>query len=172
MDNWWWSPPLFMIRDTDKLQWSQTFYPGFRPFLYTQLYWYHLIQQPKYDQSYHEWAAAKGIQKWGKWIFNLWSLFGSTATKHYPPSSMGKSLKWKATAKVCSWWNDGVHYDSSTCRFYHYCSFCGGSHQARGCFQAPKHAKRIWHVNYIYIHSTTHTYTYAYNVYSIPHAYR
>ena len=82
----------------------------------------------KYDQSYREWAAAKGIRKWGEMNFSIYGrclASQQTSTTYYPPSSMGKSLKRKAITKVCYRWNDGVHCDSSTCRFHHCCRFCG-----------------------------------------------
>ena len=97
----------------------------------------------KYDQSYREWAAAKGIRKWGEINFSIYGrclASQQTSTTYYPPSSMGKSLKRKAITKVCYRWNGGVHCDSSTCRFHHCCRFCRGSHQAIGCPQAPKRA--------------------------------
>ena len=97
------------------------------------------LQWLKYDQSYREWAAAKGIRKWGEMNFSIYGrCLASQQPSVHTPSPGGPSRKRKSNTNVCFRWNEGSMCLSSTCRFLHRCSACGGTHREIECPRRPK----------------------------------
>ena len=101
------------------------------------------LQWLKYNQSYREWAAAKGIRKWGELNFSIYGRCLASqqlqpSTSYIPSSNSGFTGKRKANSNVCFRWNEGALCLSSTCRYLHRCSACGGSHRANECPRQPK----------------------------------
>ena len=95
----------------------------------------------KFDQGYCEWAAAKGIRKWGEMNFSIYGccLAAQQSNMSYPlNSSNDYSWKRKANSNVCFQWNDGASCSSSACRFLHRCRACGGNHCGTDCPRQPR----------------------------------
>ena len=101
------------------------------------------LQWLKYDQSYREWAAAKGIRKWGEMNFSIYGRCLASQQFHpssfyNPANSSGSARKRKTNANVCFRWNKGGPCSGSTCRFSHQCGSCGGNHREVNCPRRPK----------------------------------
>ena len=112
-------------------------------------------QAIKYDQDFREWAAAKGIKKWGD--LNL-PIYGRCLTiqqkSAYPtPSVLAPSsarLRREKREKsaihsdshskrgTCFKWNFERSCTRVECRFAHDCYHCGGDHMAVDCSRPPK----------------------------------
>ena len=91
-------------------------------------------QWAKYDQDFHKWAAAKGIQKWGELNFTIYGrCLVSQQPCHSVQMNAGSKQKRKWDSSVCYCWNDGLSCNSSTCRYAHKCRFCGEVHRATDC---------------------------------------
>ena len=97
----------------------------------------------RYDQEFREWAAAKGMKRWGE--LNL-AIYGRCLTLQKTGSYSSNPGKGKYSSPqagdkrslgACFKWNDG-HCDKA-CGFRHICSNCGGSHTRVVC---PLRAKR------------------------------
>ena len=59
----------------------------------------------KYDQSYHEWAAAKGIWKWGEMNFSIYGrclASQQTSTTYYPPALWVKASRERQLPKYAT----------------------------------------------------------------------
>ena len=92
----------------------------------------------KYDQQFREWAAAKGIRRWGE--LNL-TIYGRCLAAHLPDGSTQQNTlrqKRRSSSNACYRWNDGITCNSSTCRYTHHCSICGDLHRAKDCPRKPK----------------------------------
>ena len=96
-----------------------------------------------YDREFRQWAAAKGVKKWGE--LNL-SIYGrclsvqkpAAATADKSPNTQRKGKKaWGA----CFKWND--NFCDQACTFRHVCSFCGGPHKRPQCPAQPKRIKQM-----------------------------
>ena len=98
------------------------------------------LQWLKYDQSYREWAAAKGIRKWGEMNFSIYGrcLASQHSSFYTPTDTSGLARKRKANANICYRWNEGKSCSGSNCRFAHRCGFCGGNHREIDCSRRPK----------------------------------
>lgn len=111
----------------------------------------------KYDQEYREWAAAKGIRKWGE--LNL-SIYGRclavplpAASPAVPPAAifstpLAQPRRGEKRGKLsrgtpkkggaCFRWNFEGACSQSDCHYTHTCYNCGESHQVVYCPRAPK----------------------------------
>lgn len=89
----------------------------------------------QYDQNFREWAAAKGIRKWGEINFTIYGRCLATQHPHYPelPSAGPGKQKRKFDGTVCYRWNDGWSCNKATCRYAHKCRTCGDAHRAMDC---------------------------------------
>ena len=85
------------------------------------------LQSLKYDQDFREWAAAKGVKKWGELNMGIYgrclSLQHGSGKGKYP----SQQARVKGLSGACFKWNTG-HCTRSSCSFRHICSICGGSH--------------------------------------------
>ena len=101
----------------------------------------------KYDTDYREWAAAKGIRKWGE--LNL-TIYGRCLTAGWgtpsahaistseragprPRPGMGKRNKPHQTGKACFQWNFDGSCPRIDCCYTHCCFYCGEAHRAEEC---------------------------------------
>ena len=75
----------------------------------------------QYDWNFHEWAAAKGIRKWGELNFTIYGRCLATQHPCYPelPSAGPGKQKRKLDSTVCYRWNDGLSCNNATCRYAH-----------------------------------------------------
>lgn len=104
----------------------------------------------KYDQDYREWAAAKGIRKWGE--LNL-SLYGRCLSLQQPaapqsqsdwhPERRGDNSKRGRTSRgtpkgACFKWNFEDDCEKLDCRYRHVCYGCGEGHRVGVCPRASK----------------------------------
>ena len=89
-------------------------------------------QWSQYDINYREWAAAKGIRRWGE--MNL-TIYGRCLTyKHLSqPTRPIIGSKRKSQGQVCYRWNEGLPCSKLSCKFNHRCRTCGGAHRAVDC---------------------------------------
>lgn len=105
----------------------------------------------KYDTDYREWAAAKGIRKWGDLNLTIYGrclAVGWGATSASPADSIdipdksgsrprsGASKRNKPsrqTSKACFQWNFEGNCPRSDCRYPHCCFYCGDPHTAEEC---------------------------------------
>ena len=111
----------------------------------------------KYDVEYREWAAAKGIRKWGDLNLTFYGRCLSFGARHVvaptsskssseslvarPKSVPGKRSKSsRQVTKACYQWNfdGGLRSD---CRFPLVCFYCGDAHKADQCNSA-KHSHK------------------------------
>ena len=114
----------------------------------------------RYDRDYREWAAAKGVRKWGE--LNL-TIYGRCLSYQLdpppapplPPSlsplgqkqgrqgdKRGKLSRNSPRKGACFRWNFEGSCDRLECRFLHSCYYCGDSHRAGDCPLAPKRPRR------------------------------
>ena len=104
----------------------------------------------EYDQSFREWAAARGLRKWGELNFSIYGrcLAHSQKITEQTPVSQGSSTmagrSGSATQKLkrtdrnyCFKWNESGICNRSPCRFTHTCSNCGGNHRVVSCPYGP-----------------------------------
>ena len=104
------------------------------------------IQWLRYDQEFREWAAAKGVKRWGE--LNL-AIYGRCLSLQktgsnsinpgrgkYPSSQTGD----KRSLGACFKWNDG--HCNKPCGFRHICSNCGGPHTRTVCPLRSKRTRR------------------------------
>ena len=91
----------------------------------------------QYDQNFREWAAAKGIRKWGELNFSIYGRCLATQQPNLPELQVNKQKR-KIDVNVCFRWNDGTSCNKSTCRFSHRCRYCAGAHRAIDCPLKPK----------------------------------
>jgi len=97
-------------------------------------------QWSQYDQNFHEWAAAKGIRKWGELNLTIYGrCLATQQPSHTELLSVGFKQKRKLDSTVCYRWNDGLSCNRSTCRYAHRCRFCGDVHRASDCPLKQKH---------------------------------
>ena len=95
-----------------------------------------------YDSDFREWAAAKGVRKWGEINLSIYGkcLAGRVTIQTQPsPISIAASPKGQKRSKpssVCFDWNfsGACTRGESSCRFVHACYHCNSSsHKAREC---------------------------------------
>ena len=96
----------------------------------------------RYDQEYREWAAARGIKKWGE--LNL-TIYGRCLPSQLPATPVistkqtyqgaDHGAKGKRPAKDlrCYKWNFDGHCNKASCHFSHCCVHCGERHRATEC---------------------------------------
>ena len=95
----------------------------------------------RYDQEFREWAAAKGVQRWGE--LNL-AIYGRCLSFQQVllGSGKGKQSSYQAGDKkswgACFKWNEG--HCNRPCGYRHICSSCGESHVKTVC---PLKAKKF-----------------------------
>ena len=75
----------------------------------------------QYAQNFREWAAAKGIRKWGELNFSIYGRCLATQQPGVPELQATNKQKQKGHSNVCFRWNDGTLCNKSTCRFTHRC---------------------------------------------------
>lgn len=101
----------------------------------------------KYDTDYREWAAAKGIRKWGelnltlygRWLAVGWGVSGTSPsnsiterTSTRPRPGIGKRPKSsRQTSKACFQWNFDGDCPRSDCRYSHICGDTSGKRSRR-----------------------------------------
>jgi len=85
-----------------------------------------------YDQNFREWAAAKGLRKWGE--LNL-TIYGRCLATNHPSPPLRPTIgsKRKAEVPICFRWNDGAPCSKPNCRYSHICRTCGGLHKQVDC---------------------------------------
>ena len=88
-------------------------------------------QWAQYDQSSHEWTAAKGIRKWAELNFTIYGHCFATHQPHLPEIQL--HTKRKVDVKVCYRRNDDTSCNKSTCQFTHQCRLCSEDHWAMDC---------------------------------------
>ena len=98
------------------------------------------LQSLKYDQDFREWAAAKGVKKWGE--LNM-AIYGRYLSFQHG-SGKGKYSSQQAGVKrpsgACFKWSSG-YCTRPSCSFRHICSICGGSHVKAAYPSRPKWTK-------------------------------
>ena len=97
------------------------------------------LQWLKYDQEFREWAAAKGIRRWGE--LNMPIYGRCLSPQHPPPASDVKGYQQPGEKRVwgaCFKWNEGRCKKGGACGFKHVCSVCGGAHVKPSCPVRPK----------------------------------
>ena len=108
-----------------------------------------------YDSEFREWAAAKGLRKWGELNLVIYGrcLPGRVPWNHSlptvphshsaPPQKPNTSNKRPKSQKVCFRWNFSPLCDRSDgCRFAHACYHCGETaHKGQDC-GGSKRSKR------------------------------
>lgn len=104
----------------------------------------------RYDKEFREWAAARGVRKWGELNLTIYgrclsgqSLPRETArgqSTHYPGDKRKGTMHTSELA--CFKWNFGEGCSKSPCRFPHTCLHCGGAHRAKGCHLLPKRSRQ------------------------------
>ena len=100
----------------------------------------------RYDQEFREWAAAKGVKRWGELNLAIYgrclslqktvSSSSNFGRGKYPSSQTGD----KRSLGACFKWNDG--HCNKPCGFRHICSNCGGPHTRTSCPLRNKRARR------------------------------
>ena len=104
------------------------------------------IQWLRYDQEFREWAAAKGVKRWGELNLAIYGRYlslqktGSNSINlgrgKYPGSQTGD----KRSLGTCFKWNDG--HCNKPCGFRHICSNCRGPHTRTVCLLRSKRTRR------------------------------
>ena len=94
----------------------------------------------RYDQEYREWAAARGIKKWGE--LNL-TIYGRCLPSQLPVAPAIRTIKQtfqegtkgkRSVKELCCYkWNFEGHCNKTTCHFSHCCVHCGERHRATEC---------------------------------------
>ena len=98
------------------------------------------LQWLRYDQEFREWAAAKGVRRWGE--LNL-AIYGRYLSLQQAPSGSGKGKDQNGDKRswgACFKWNNG--HCNRACGFRHVCSSCGGRHVKSVCPLRPKKPKQ------------------------------
>ena len=110
----------------------------------------------KYDHDFREWAAAKGIRKWGELNLSLYGRclsfqqslgsHGQSEPQHDrtgrgdgSKNPKGKTSRSSAVKGACFKWNFEYNCEKADCRFRHVCYSCGDGHRVGDC---PRAAKR------------------------------
>ena len=109
------------------------------------------MQALKYDQEFHEWAAAKDIKKWGELNFPIYgrclASSSSSSNNNNKPISPVPLLKGAgekrqgispSEAPFCYKWNFEDSCCRIPCRFKHLCLHCGEAHRAKHCNRMVK----------------------------------
>lgn len=116
------------------------------------------LRWSKYDQEYREWAAAKGIRKWGDLNLTIYGRCLAVQTQMAPvapqtatpsPSlarpkrgeKRGKPSRGAKKDGACFRWNFDGLCDRGDCQYLHVCYNCGESHQVLSCPRAPKRTR-------------------------------
>ena len=97
------------------------------------------LQWLKYDQEFREWAAAKGIRRWGE--LNMPIYGRCLSPQHPPPASDGKDTSSQGRKEFGEHALNGMKEDAKkgvACGFKHICSICGGAHMKPSCPVRPK----------------------------------
>lgn len=102
----------------------------------------------QYDIDYREWAAAKGIRKWGDLHLSIYGRCLSHRVVYSTPAPLGSRSENRGKhpnkrSSVCYPWNfDGKcdREESGSCRFSHTCYYCEKSHRAKDCQEKKRKA--------------------------------
>ena len=104
----------------------------------------------RYDQEFREWAAARGVRKWGELNLTIYgcclssqqSLPTPKEVNHgqgiYHSTNKRKRTDENNTGPPCYKWNFGEGCYKSPCRFTQICLHCGGAHRAKSCHLLSK----------------------------------
>ena len=94
-----------------------------------------------YDRDFRQWAAAKGVRKWGE--LNM-TIYGRCLSLQKPVTDKSPSIqrKGKKVWGACFKWNDNG-FCNQACGFRHVCSSCGGPHRRPQCPSTPKRVKQL-----------------------------
>ena len=95
------------------------------------------LQWLQYNQTFREWAAEKGICKWGELNFSIYGCCLATQQPTLPKLQTSKQKR-KSDVNVCFHWNDGISCNESSCHYSHRCRYCAGVHRAIDCPLKPK----------------------------------
>ena len=102
-------------------------------------------QALKYDQEFHEWAAAKDVKKWGELNFSIYGrCLASNSNKPILPvplfTGAGEKRRGmpQSEAQCCYKWNFEDSCYRVPCWFKHLCLHCGEPHRAVRCDQVTK----------------------------------
>ena len=104
------------------------------------------IQWLRYDQEFREWAAAKGVKRWGELNLAIYgrclSLQKTGSNSINPGRGKYPSLQTgdKRSLGACFKWNDG--HCNKPCGFRHICSNCRGPHTRTVCPLRSKRTRR------------------------------
>ena len=96
-----------------------------------------------YDTEFREWAAAKGVRKWGELNLTIYGKCLSDRIAFNPLMSSPQPLQSIKTAgskrsssrdRVCFQWNFSATCErGEACKFSHACYYCHSSHKGRDC---------------------------------------
>lgn len=110
----------------------------------------------RYDQDFREWAAAKGVRKWGELNLTIYGRCLSIQVTSAHPRSIsppptqrprragdkrGRLSRNNPKKGACFRWNFEGSCDRVDCHFTHSCYHCGDGHRASDCFRAPKRSR-------------------------------
>lgn len=106
----------------------------------------------RYDKEFREWAAARGVRKWGELNLTIYGrcLSGqqslsvpkevhSQGTRHIGDKRRNTGHGGEA---ACFKWNFGEGCNKTPCRFSHTCLHCSGTHRAKSCHLLSKRNKQ------------------------------
>lgn len=105
-----------------------------------------------YDSEFREWAAAKGVRRWGELNLTIYgkclsdglvSSMSQVSQQAIPTIRSVGSKRSVTKDKVCFPWNfDHEGCNRRNCSFLHSCYHCSGHHRARDCKASGSRSKK------------------------------